>query len=90
MLIITLGYSFFLFILCLLALFVLYHIFRYSLSRPNALFGSLLFLLVFLFLLGTNVAAFRSLEIEQWQDTFVLPATSSPFGTQRSTPLKIR
>ncbi len=45
----------------LIALFVVYHIFRFSLKRGTALFGVTLFSTVFFVLLITNTLLFLSL-----------------------------
>lgn len=45
------------------ALFIVFHIFRYSLKRSTALFGVTLFLVVFLILLFTNALIFFSLPL---------------------------
>lgn len=45
------------------ALFIVYHIFRYSLKRGTALFGVTLFLVVFLILLFANALIFFSLPL---------------------------
>ncbi len=45
-------------------LFVLFHILRYSLSRPAAVFGTILFVSVLLVLLFTNAIIFFSLPFD--------------------------
>lgn len=45
------------------ALFIVFHIFRYSLKRGSALFGATLFLVVFLILVFTNALIFFSLPL---------------------------
>lgn len=49
----------------LIALFVIYHIFRYSLKRGSAFFGATLFSSVFLVLLITNTLLFLSLPFDE-------------------------
>lgn len=46
-----------------MALFIVFHIFRYSLRRHLALFGATLFIVVFLVLLTTNALIFLSLPL---------------------------
>jgi hypothetical protein len=46
------------------ALFITFHIIRYSLSRTAMIFGLTLFLLVFVTLLLSNVALFFSLPLD--------------------------
>lgn len=45
------------------ALFIVFHIFRYSLKRSSALFGATLFLVVFFILIFTNALIFFSLPL---------------------------
>jgi hypothetical protein len=47
----------------LVAMFIVFHILRYSLKRSAALFGVTLFLTVFLVLLVTNILIFVSLPL---------------------------
>jgi len=47
----------------LVAMFIVFHIFRYSLNRGLALFGGILFSIVFLILLFTNFQFFTALPI---------------------------
>lgn len=48
----------------LVAIFIVYHIFRYSLKRSAALFGVTLFSVVFATLLFTNTLLFLSLPLD--------------------------
>ena len=63
---ISLFYLFFLFGAALMALFVTYHIARYSLSKQSAFWGNILFLSVFLFFFVTNVLLFSRID---WAST---------------------
>ncbi|MDP3957311.1 MAG: hypothetical protein Q8Q10_02310 [bacterium] len=47
----------------IMALFIVFHIFRYSLKRSTANFGATLFLIVFLILIFTNAILFFSLPL---------------------------
>ncbi|MDO8565770.1 MAG: hypothetical protein Q7S04_01110 [Candidatus Moranbacteria bacterium] len=48
----------------IVALFIVFHIFRYSLKRDTALFGATLFLVVFFILIFTNAILFFSLPFD--------------------------
>ena len=52
------------------ALFVVFHLLRYSLDRKVALFGTIFFLTVFVILLFTNALIFFSLPLETIFPTF--------------------
>lgn len=54
-------YTLFFFCYVVIALFIVFHIFRYSLKRNTALFGAILFISVFLVILFTNAIDFFSL-----------------------------
>ena len=45
--------------------FVLFHIFRYSLCRTNALFGASFFFVVFLLLFLINISLFSALPLKE-------------------------
>ncbi len=45
--------------------FVLFHIFRYSLCRTNALFGASFFFIVFLLLFLINISLFSALPLNE-------------------------
>ncbi len=45
--------------------FVLFHIFRYSLCRTNALFGASFFFIVFLLLFLINISLFSALPLDE-------------------------
>lgn len=47
------------------ALFIVFHLLRYSLKRSSALFGVTLFLLVFFVLVSTNILIFYSLPLDE-------------------------
>lgn len=49
----------------LTALFVVFHLLRYSLDRKSAVFSTIFFVVVFTILLFTNAALFFSLPLEQ-------------------------
>ncbi len=48
------------------ALFVVFHLLRYSLDRKSAVFTTLFFVTVFIILLFTNAVLFFSLPIEKF------------------------
>lgn len=56
------------------AVFITYHILRYSLSKKKAFEGSVLFLAVFVFLLFTNMILFSQLD---WGSIFETTVNSS-------------
>jgi hypothetical protein len=64
--IIGLLYTLYFFALVTTALFIIFHLMRYSLNRKVALFGTLFFLTVFSILLFTNALIFFSLPIEDF------------------------
>ena len=62
-LIFGLLYALLFFSYVVVALFIVYHIFRYSIKRNSALFGAMLFLVVFFVLIFTNALIFFSLPL---------------------------
>lgn len=62
-LIFRLLYTLLFFSYVVMALFIVFHIFRYSLKRTSAHFGVTLFLVVFFVLLFTNAILFFSLPL---------------------------
>ncbi|MDP2837722.1 MAG: hypothetical protein Q8O53_00395 [Candidatus Moranbacteria bacterium] len=52
------------------ALFVVFHLLRYSLDRKVAVFGTVFFLSVFVILLFTNALIFFTLPLESLFPTF--------------------
>lgn len=63
-LIFKLLYTLLFFSYVVVALFIVFHIFRYSLKRGTAVFGATLFLIVFFILLFTNALIFFSLPLD--------------------------
>jgi hypothetical protein len=61
----TIIYLFFLFLLCLGALFILYHLLRYSLSKTLGLMGVLFFSIIFCVLVVANVSTFRNIDLDK-------------------------
>lgn len=47
------------------AFFILYHILRYSLTKTLGIFGALIFIIIFFFLLALNFFSFQSLSAEE-------------------------
>jgi|GEM_PF-2274038 len=62
-LIFGLLYALLFFSYVVVALFIVFHIYRYSLRRNSALFGTTLFLVVFFVLIFTNALIFFSLPL---------------------------
>ncbi len=61
---IGLFYTFLFFSYVTTALFIVFHLLRYSLNRKMAIFSTLFFLFVFAFLLFTNAMIFFSLPLD--------------------------
>ena len=62
-LIFGLLYALLFFSYVVVALFIVFHIYRYSLKKSSALFGATLFLVVFFVLIFTNALIFFSLPL---------------------------
>jgi hypothetical protein len=83
-------YSFFLFLFTLGAIFILYHLIRYSLDKTLGLVGAIFFSVIFCFLVVTNASFFLQLKPEQLLDeTFTAPlAPSTKFAPHVKVPTR--
>jgi len=54
------------------ALFIVFHLLRYSLDRKTAIFGTLFFIVVFVILLFINALIFFSLPFEEFFPAVIL------------------
>jgi hypothetical protein len=59
-------YGFFLFLFALGALFILYHLLRYSLNKTLGFMGAILFSVIFCILLVANIGAFVAIDTKDF------------------------
>jgi ABC-type protease/lipase transport system fused ATPase/permease subunit len=63
-------YFFFLLLLSFGAIFILYHLIRYSLDKTLGLMGAIFFSVIFCILVVTNIASFRQINFTKTFDGF--------------------